>query len=69
MGGLPSQAQDAVPPGVAADAPPSSPESRTERLDRLFGELKRESNAEKASALANQIQAAWLESGSATVDL
>jgi tetratricopeptide (TPR) repeat protein len=69
-GGLPSRAQDAPAPGVAAEpAAPPTDESREARLDRLFAALKREPDTEKAAALANQIQTAWLESGSATVDL
>ncbi|RIY00920.1 hypothetical protein D3218_10985 [Aureimonas flava] len=73
-GGAPSRAQDAPPPGVATppEVPPEAPaadETPQARLDRLFAELKREPDAEKATAIANRIQAAWLESGSATVDL
>lgn len=69
-GAMPARAQESGPPGVPTEAAaPARPESREARLDRLFGELKREPNADKATALANQIQAAWLGSGSATVDL
>ncbi len=68
--GLPSPAQDALPPGVATEAAkPPADETRDARLDRLFAELKREPDADKATAIANQIQGAWLDSGSATVDL
>ena len=65
-------------PGSPAIAPPALPApvdparsaaSRTERLDTLFAELKREADPDKAGAIAARIQAEWLDSGSATVDL
>ncbi|WP_279480949.1 tetratricopeptide repeat protein [Aureimonas sp. SK2] len=68
--GMPSRAQDVLPPGVASEAAtPPADETREARLDRLFAELRREPDAEKATAVANQIQGVWLDSGSATVDL
>ncbi|WP_182085356.1 hypothetical protein [Aureimonas sp. ME7] len=73
LGGAPSlRAEEAVSPDVSGDAaekPPAAAESRSERLDRLFGELRREGDAQKAGALAEQIQTTWNESGSATIDL
>ncbi|KQQ79496.1 tetratricopeptide repeat protein [Aureimonas sp. Leaf324] len=78
----PSMAQDATAPGALPgpetpaatasglpDAAPPVAETREARLDGLFERLKRESDAEKATGIANEIQSVWLESGSATVDL
>lgn len=44
-------------------------EKRAARLDELFFALKRERNEAKAARIAEQIQAQWQNSGSATVDL
>jgi tetratricopeptide (TPR) repeat protein len=61
--------------GAGAEAPAdpvedaAASDDRAERLDALFAQLKRERSPEAAEAIAGQIQAAWLESGSATVDL
>ncbi|MGV2815163.1 hypothetical protein [Phyllobacterium sp.] len=44
-------------------------EKRSARLDELFFALKRERNEAKATRIAEQIQAQWQNSGSATVDL
>lgn len=44
-------------------------QKRAARLDELFSQLKRESNAMKASRIASQIQAQWQNSGSASIDL
>ncbi|WP_226904672.1 tetratricopeptide repeat protein [Phyllobacterium calauticae] len=44
-------------------------EKRAARLDELFFALKRERNEAKATRIAEQIQAQWQNSGSATVDL
>lgn len=66
-----------TPPAPAAAAPsdPSSPladrdpTSKAERLDALFGDLKRAPSTEAAQATVDKIQAEWADSGSATVDL
>lgn len=58
-------AQEPAPP-PAAQAPE---QTRAERLDTLFAELRREGDAAKAEAIANRIQAEWDRSGSATLDL
>ncbi len=39
------------------------------RLDKLFGNLKRERNERAAERLANTIKGEWANSGSATIDL
>ena len=62
------------PPAASAAQPPpeaaAKPEpSRAERLDRLFGELKRQADPDAAGRIAGKIDAIWSESGSATVDL
>lgn len=51
----------------AAEAPASSSEAG--RLDKLFGNLKRERNERAAERLANTIKTRWADSGSATIDL
>jgi tetratricopeptide (TPR) repeat protein len=40
-----------------------------QRLDKLFGELKREANPDAATGIANQIRREWQDSGSATINL
>jgi tetratricopeptide (TPR) repeat protein len=44
-------------------------ESRSQKIDRLFAELKREGNAKAAERIARRIQQEWSQSGSASVDL
>lgn len=56
-----------APPATAK--PPVPAKSHEQILDDLFAELKRESAADKADAIAARIQAEWLKSGSATTDL
>ncbi|AOF88507.1 hypothetical protein [Sinorhizobium sp. RAC02] len=40
-----------------------------QRLDKLFGELKREANPDAATGISNQIRREWQDSGSATINL
>lgn len=60
-------------PAIAAEAtpPPAKPAAATpeNRLDTLFGELKRERNERAAERIAGRIQEEWNRSGSASVDL
>lgn len=56
-------------PQVAALPDQTLAQKRAARLDTLFDQLKRESNAMRASRIASQIQAQWQNSGSATIDL
>jgi tetratricopeptide (TPR) repeat protein len=56
-------------PSAATKAPPTRRLTRTETLDTLFAALKRESDVEKASAIADQIRREWHASDSPTVDL
>lgn len=44
-------------------------ESRSQKIDRLFAELKREGNAKAAERIARRIQQEWSKSDSASVDL
>ncbi|MFJ7355439.1 hypothetical protein ACIQWS_14825 [Phyllobacterium sp. NPDC097923] len=62
---------DAPAPAPQASALPGKTlaEKRSARLDELFFALKRERNEAKATRIAEQIQAQWQNSGSATVDL
>ncbi|WP_331686552.1 tetratricopeptide repeat protein [Consotaella aegiceratis] len=52
--------------GVALGQPT---ETRQQKLDALFAELKREPAAPKAARIASRIQSLWNTSGSATIDL
>jgi len=65
-------------PALAEQAPAASkaalpdakpPETRQQRLDRLFADLKRERNEKAAERIANQIWQQWGDSGSASIDL
>jgi len=59
----------AAAPQAAALPGKTLAEKRAARLDELFFALKRERNEAKATRIAEQIQAQWQNSGSATVDL
>jgi tetratricopeptide (TPR) repeat protein len=72
----PALAQETSGTDVPAAAPQATAlpgktlaEKRAARLDELFFALKRERNEAKATRIAEQIQAQWQNSGSATVDL
>ncbi|MBB3997470.1 hypothetical protein [Aureimonas pseudogalii] len=68
--GSPAIAPPALPPALPVPTDPARPAaSRAERLDTLFAELKREADPDKAGVIAARIQAEWLDSGSATIDL
>lgn len=58
--------QPATPAPAEAQTPP---ETRTERLDRLFAGLKTAESQEAAARIAGEIDSVWRDSGSATVDL
>src|SRR3954468_2507239 len=49
--------------------PAKPPETRQERLDSLFSQLKRERNEKAAERIAGQIWEEWFQSGSASIDL
>ncbi|WP_062113239.1 tetratricopeptide repeat protein [Aureimonas sp. AU40] len=57
-----------APPAPTASVP-ALPADHAGRLDALFARLKKESDPARAEGIANQIQAEWLQSGSATIDL
>jgi tetratricopeptide (TPR) repeat protein len=62
----------AVPPALAQarySVPVTVPAEAGERLDSLFGELRRARNEAAAERVANRIQREWTRSGSASVDL
>jgi len=63
-GSLPSLAAEPGPP-----PPAHEPQSRTQRLDTLFANLKRERNEKAAERIAAQIGDEWNHSGSASIDL
>lgn len=48
---------------------PAAAETREQRLDRLFSELKRERNDKAAQRIADRIWQEWYRSGSASIDL
>jgi tetratricopeptide (TPR) repeat protein len=66
-----AEEQPAPPAGYQAQpADPAKPEqTREQRLDSLFGQLKRERNDKAAERIAGQIWEEWFQSGSASVDL
>ncbi|WP_244487652.1 MULTISPECIES: tetratricopeptide repeat protein [unclassified Aureimonas] len=68
----PPQAVRPPPAPERAPPPPVPPEAsltREERIDKLFADLKRESNGAAAGRIAQRIESEWADSGSATVDL
>ncbi|KTR03262.1 hypothetical protein NS365_18975 [Aureimonas ureilytica] len=72
LAALPAWAQgEATPPAPPAPQPAAEalPSDHAGRLDALFARLKREQDPARAETLANQIQAEWQASGSATTDL
>ena len=62
---------DAAPPTDQAGNPSADrpDETREEKVDRLFSELRREPVGTKAARIASRIEREWRRSGSATVDL
>jgi tetratricopeptide (TPR) repeat protein len=74
-GGLLSPAfADTLPPQARPDQPatsePAKPaQTRQQRLDDLFAQLKRERNEKAAERIAGQIWSEWFQSGSASIDL
>lgn len=67
LGAGPAMAAEPPSPGKAQEM--KREPTKAERLDKLFAELKRESDPDKARKTADQIRAEWLDSGSATVNL
>lgn len=65
----PAEKRQVATPEQAALPGKTLAEKRAARLDELFSELKRETNAMKASRIASQIQTQWQNSGSASIDL
>ena len=58
----------AEPTTAAIEKPPVAAKAEN-RLDTLFGELKRERNEKAAERIAGRIWEAWSQSGSASIDL
>ena len=54
---------------VIVEQPADSDSSPKQRLDQLYGQLKRERDPDKASSIANQIRMEWNDSNSATINL
>ncbi|MGO4197180.1 hypothetical protein AB4Z13_17685 [Rhizobium sp. YAF28] len=63
---LPAMAQQK---DVIVEQPADSDSSPKQRLDQLYGQLKRERDPDKASSIANQIRMEWNDSDSATINL
>ncbi|MCE7028344.1 tetratricopeptide repeat protein [Jiella avicenniae] len=59
---------DAAPVDQAEDAVRPD-ESREEKIDRLFSELRKQPDGAKAGRIAGRIEREWRRSGSATIDL
>lgn len=63
-------AQAAPRPAPTAEVRSEGPElTHDQKLDKLFGELKRERNEGAAKRIAGNIQQEWSNSGSASIDL
>lgn len=60
-----------VVPAIAADSTTEAvaPQTREQRLDQLFSDLKHERNPKAAERIAGRIWAEWGRSGSASIDL
>ena len=69
----PAFAEEQASPPAADQAQPTEPakpeQTREQRLDSLFGQLKRERNEKAAERIAGQIWEEWFQSGSASIDL
>jgi tetratricopeptide (TPR) repeat protein len=61
---IPAPAQD-----QAAEPAKTMPDETVDPIDRLFAELKRESDADEAERISRRIWALWRDSGSATANL
>ena len=66
--GAPYPAVAAETTAAAIEKPPVAAKVEN-RLDTLFGELKRERNEKAAERIAGRIWEAWSQSGSASIDL
>ncbi|TGQ67581.1 hypothetical protein EN829_024805 [Mesorhizobium sp. M00.F.Ca.ET.186.01.1.1] len=65
---LPARADDKATAPAAPDIPPPAM-TKQARLDKLFGDLKRERNEKAAERIAGTIWSEWFQSGSASIDL
>ena len=54
---------------VSVDASSGAFTTQAQRLEKLFGELKREGNPDTARGIADQIRREWQDSGSASINL
>ncbi|MCJ8055466.1 hypothetical protein GB928_011885 [Shinella curvata] len=54
---------------ASLDTSSSAFNTQAQRLDKLFGELKREADPDAATGIANQIRREWQDSGSASINL
>src|SRR5687767_7189435 len=63
-----SPAVAAEPTAAATEKPPADAKAEN-RLDTLFGELKRERNEKAAERIASRIGEEWNHSDSASIDL
>lgn len=67
---LPAAAADGLNQAHKEEAAPLAlPQPQPVRLEKLFGELKRERNEKAAERIAGKISGEWSRSGSDTVDL
>ena len=66
--GAPYPAVATEPTTAAIEKPPVAAKAEN-RLDTLFGELKRERNEKAAERIAGRIWETWSQSGSASIDL
>ena len=69
VGSAPTAALAQSADKASLDASPSAFTTQAQRLDKLFGELNRESDPDAATGIANQIRREWQDSGSASINL
>ena len=69
IGSAPTAALAQSADKASLDAASGAFTTQAQRLDKLFGELKREPNPDPATGIANQSRREWQDSGSASINL
>jgi tetratricopeptide (TPR) repeat protein len=69
IGSAPTPALAQAADKASVDTSSGAFTTQAQRLDKLFGDLKREASPEAATGIANQIRREWQDSGSASINL
>ncbi|WP_432348363.1 hypothetical protein WMC41_16665 [Shinella yambaruensis] len=69
IGGAPAIALAQTVDKASVDPASGAFTTQAQRLEKLFSELKREGNPDKARGIADQIRREWQDSGSASINL